>query len=293
MGYEESNPYAQAQVTAFRQQLHKFGWVEGSNIQIDIRYAGADLDRARVVGRELVALGPDVVVANTNLVTTVLQSEVRTIPLLFIGVSDPVGSGFVSDLAHPSGNATGFAIFLPSIGGKWLQLLLEAVPQSERIGLVFHPEPPNIGYLKAAEAAASSMKVKLIGLAVRDTAGVEQALATFAMEPAGSLIVAPNAVTFANINQIVALAARYRLPAIYPFASFAKLGGLISYGPDVAEQFRQGAGYVDKILKGAKPANLPVQYPTKFEMVINLRTAKALDLAIPSSLLARADEVIE
>jgi putative ABC transport system substrate-binding protein len=141
MGYEESNPYAQAQVTAFRQQLHKFGWVEGSNIQIDIRYAGADLDRARVVGRELVALGPDVVVANTNLVTTVLQSEVRTIPLLFIGVSDPVGSGFVSDLAHPSGNATGFAIFLPSIGGKWLQLLLEAVPQSERIGLVFHPEP--------------------------------------------------------------------------------------------------------------------------------------------------------
>jgi putative ABC transport system substrate-binding protein len=137
------------------------------------------------------------------------------------------------------------------------------------------------------------MKVKLIGLAVRDTAGVEQALATFAMEPAGSLIVAPNAVTFANINQIVALAARYRLPAIYPFASFAKLGGLISYGPDVAEQFRQGAGYVDKILKGAKPANLPVQYPTKFEMVINLRTAKALDLAIPSSLLARADEVIE
>jgi putative tryptophan/tyrosine transport system substrate-binding protein len=293
MGYAESNPNGQIQVTAFRQQLQKLGWIEGSNIQIDFRYAADNPARIRALAVELLGLGPDLMVSNSNLVTKILQSEVRTIPLVFVSVSDPIGSGFVTDLARPTGNVTGFANFEPSMGGKWLEILRQIAPQGERVGLMHYPEPPNFGYLKSAEAAAPSLKIKLVGLSVQSAAEIERALAMFAAEPQGSLIVAPNVVTFANSNLIVALAARYRVPAIYPFAFYAKAGGLVSYGFDAADQFRQGAGYIDKILRGAKPTDLPVQHPTKFELVINLRTANALGLDVPLHLQQLADDVIE
>jgi putative ABC transport system substrate-binding protein len=293
MAYAESDPNGQMQVAAFREHLQKLGWTEGSNLRIDLRFGADDPVRIRELARELVSLGPELMVANSNLVTTILQSEVTTVPLVFVSVSDPIGSGFVTDLARPAGNVTGFANFEPSMGGKWLEMLLEIAPRSERVGLVYHPEPPNYGYLQSAEAAAPSLKIALTGLPVRNTADIGQALETLGREPRGGLIVAPNVVTFANSSLIVALAERHRLPAIYPFAYYAKEGGLISYGFDAADQFRQGAVYADKILRGSKPSDLPVQHPTKFEIVINLKTAKALGLDVPWILQQRADEVIE
>jgi putative ABC transport system substrate-binding protein len=292
MGYPETNPNAQLQIAAFRQQLRKLGWTEGDNFRIDFRFGADDPNRIRAMATELLGLGPDLMVSNSNLVTTILQSEVRSIPLVFISVSDPIGSGFVTDLARPAGNVTGFANFQPSMGGKWLELLLQIAPQVERAGLMYFPEPPNIGYLKSAEAAAPSLNKKLVGLSVHGGTEIESVVATFAAEPQGGLIVAPNVVTFANSDLIVALTARYRVPTIYPFAFYAKAGGLASYGFDAAEQFRQGAGYVDRLLKGAKPADLPVQHPSKFEFVINLNTARTLNLDVTPQLLSLADEVI-
>jgi putative tryptophan/tyrosine transport system substrate-binding protein len=293
MAYAESDPNGQVQVAAFRDQLQRLGWIEGSNIGIDFRYASDDPARIRALALELLGLGPDLMVSNSNLVTTILQSEVRSIPLVFVSVSDPIGSGFVTDLARPTGNVTGFANFQPSMGSKWLEKLREIAPQVERVGFMLHPEPPNIGYLNSAEVAAPSLKIKLVGLEVHDSNEIERALAGFAGQPGSGLVIAPNVVTFANSALIVALAARYRLPAIYPFAFYVKEGGLMSYGFDAADQFRQGAVYVDKILRGAKPADLPVQHPTKFEMIINRKTAKALGLDITPMLLAEADEVID
>jgi putative ABC transport system substrate-binding protein len=293
MAYAESDANGQAQVAALRGQLQKLGLVEASNIRIDLRYGTDDPAHIRALAVELLGLGPDLMVSNSNLVTTILQLEVRSIPLVFVSVSDPIGSGFVTDLARPTSNVTGFANFESSMGGKWLEKLREIAPQVERVGLILHPEPPNIGYLKSAEAAAPSFKIKLVDLEVHGSTEIESAVAAFAGQAGGGLVVAPNVVTFANSDLILALAARYRLPAIYPFAFFANEGGLISYGFDAVDQFRQGANYVDKILKGAKPADLPVQFPTKFEMVINAKTAKALGLAISPALLADADEVIE
>jgi ABC-type uncharacterized transport system substrate-binding protein len=238
MAYAESDPNGQMQVAAFREHLQKLGWTEGSNLRIDLRFGADDPVRIRELARELLSLGPELMVANSNLVTTILQSEVTTVPLVFVSVSDPIGSGFVTDLARPAGNVTGFANFEPSMGGKWLEMLLEIAPRSERVGLVYHPEPPNYGYLQSAEAAAPSLKIALTGLPVRNTADIGQALETLGREPRGGLIVAPNVVTFANSSLIVALAERHRLPAIYPFAYYAKEGGLISYGFDAADQFR-------------------------------------------------------
>jgi putative ABC transport system substrate-binding protein len=292
MGYPETNPSAHLLVTTFREQLRKLGWSEGDNCRIDVRYGADDPERIRAQAKELLSLGPDLMVSNSNLVTTILKSEVRNIPLLFVSVSDPVGSGFVTDLARPTGNVTGFANFQPSMGGKWLELILRIAPQVERIGLLYFPEPPNLGYLKSAETAAPSYNKKLIGLEIHGGTEIESVLATFGAEPQGGLIIAPNVVTFANSDLIVALTARFRVPAIYPFAFYAKAGGLASYGFDAAEQFRQAAAYVDKILKGAKAADLPVQHPSKFELVINLNTAKALGLDVPPQLLMLADEVI-
>jgi putative ABC transport system substrate-binding protein len=293
MAYADGDPNGQAQIAAFRDQLAKLGWKEGTNIRIDLRYAADDSARIRALAGELLGLGPDLMVSNSNLVTSILQSEVHDIPLVFVSVSDPIGSGFVKDLARPGGNVTGFANFEPSMGGKWLEKLQEIAPQVERVGLILHPEPPNIGYLKSAEAAGSLRKIKLVSLEVRDRTDIERAVEKFASEPHSGLIIAPNVVTFANSDLIVALAARHRLPTIYPFAFFAKEGGLISYGFDAVDQFRQGAVYVDKILRGAKPADLPVQHPTKFEMIINLKTAKALGLDVSSQLQQLADDVIE
>lgn len=293
MAYTERDPNGRLQVAAFREQLQKLGWTEGNNVQIDFRYAASDPTRIRALAVELLGLKPDVMVSNSNLVTTILQTEVRGIPLVFVSVSDPIGSGFVKDLARPGGNVTGFANFQSSMGSKWLEMLREIAPHVECVGLMMHPEPPNIGYLKSAEDAATSLKVQLVRLDVNDSSEIEGAFAAFASEPHGGLIVAPNVVTFANSDLIVAQAARYRLPAIYPFGFFAKEGGLISYGFDAVDQFRQGAVYADKILKGARPADLPVQHPTKFEITISLKTAKALGLDVPLQLQQLADEVIE
>jgi putative tryptophan/tyrosine transport system substrate-binding protein len=293
MGYTEQDPSGQQQVTAFREQLQKLGWVEGSNLIIDFRYAADDPDRIGTLARELLGLGPDVMVSNSNLVTTVLQSEVRTIPLVFISVSDPIGSGFVTDLARPTSNVTGFANFQPTMGGKWLDILRQIAPQVDHAGLLFHPEPPNFGYLKSAEEAAPSFNIKLVSLPVQGQADIEKAFVTMGTQSNPGVVVVPNAVSFANSKLIIELAARYRLPAIYPFAFYAKAGGLASYGFDAVAQFQQGAAYVDKLLKGAKPTELPVQFPTKFELVLNLTTAKTLGLNIPASFLSLADDLIE
>ena len=225
MAYAESDPNGQMQVAAFREHLQKLGWTEGSNLWLDLRFGAGDPDRIRAFARELLSLKPDLMVSNSNLVTTILQSELHGLPLVFVSVSDPIGSGFVKDLARPGGNVTGFANFQASMGGKWLEKLREIAPRVERVGLVLHPEPPNFGYLKTAEDGAQSLKIELVGLAVRSKADIEQALETFQGKPRGGLIVAPNVVTFANSSLIVALAERYRLPAIYPFAYYAKEGG--------------------------------------------------------------------
>jgi len=294
MGYAESDAAAQDQVAALRQELRKLGWEEGRNIHIDVRFPAADAGKARAVVMELMSLTPDVLVSNTNLVTAVVQAEIRTIPIVFIFVGDPVGSGFVSDDARPNGNLTGFANWdSPAMSGKWLELLKEAAPQVERIGFMMHPETPAlIRYFKSAEALAPALKVKLVMLGVHDADEIDRGLTSFAAERNGGFVVGPHAVTLTNRDLIVALAARLRLPALYPLAFYAKAGGLISYGFDPINQFQQGAGYVDRILRGAKPSDLPVQYPTKLQLVVNLKTAKALGLAIPESLLLRAEEVI-
>jgi putative ABC transport system substrate-binding protein len=293
MAYTEGDPNGQIQIRAFREHLPTLGWTEGSNIAVDVRYSGGDPARARELAVELLRQRVDLMVSNSNLVTTIFQTEVLTIPVVFISVSDPVGSGFVKELAKPGGNITGFANFQLSMGSKWLEKLREVAPQIERVGLLFHPEPPNFGYLKSAQEAAALLKMNLVDLSVHDSAEIEKAFATFAGDARSGLIVAPNVVTFANSALIVQLAAKYRMPSIYPFAFFAKQGGLISYGFDERDQFRQGAVYVDKILRGAKPADLPVQYPTKFEIVINLKAAKALGLDVPSQVQQLADQIIE
>jgi putative ABC transport system substrate-binding protein len=295
MGYPESNPAAQAQVAAFRQELHRLGWEEGRNVQIDVRFPAADADRVRAILAELKNLRPDVLVSNTNLVTEVLRAEVHTTPIVFIQVGDPVGSGFVRTDARPDGNLTGFANWdSPAMSGKWLELLKEIAPEVERVGFMMQPENATlIAFFKSAEAVAPSLKLELVSLAVHDADEIERGLTAFATERGRGIVVTPHAVTFTNSGLIVTLAARLRLPTLYPSALYPKAGGLISYGPDPITQFQQGAGYVDCILRGAKPADLPVQYPTKLQLVINLKTAKALGLDVPFRLQQLADEVIE
>ena len=294
MGYAETDPAAQAQVAALRQELQKLGWDEGRNIRIDVRFPGTDAGRVRAMLMELISLTPDVLVTNSNLVTAVVQEEVHTTPIVFISIGDPVESGFVSNEARPNSNLTGFANWNMSMSGKWLELLKEVVPQVKRVGFMVHPETAtSFGFFKFAEAVAPALNVKPVLLGVHDADEIERALTAFAAEGNSGFIATPNSVTFTNDDLIVALAARLRLPALYPFASYAKEGALISYGIDPVNQFQQGAGYVDRILRGAKPSDLPVQYPTKFQLVVNLKTAKTLGLAIPESFLVRADEVIE
>jgi putative ABC transport system substrate-binding protein len=295
MGYTEIDPVAQAQVAALRQELQKLGWEEGHNIRIDVRFPAADADRVRATLIELMGLRPEVLVSNSNLVTAVVHAEVRTIPVIFTFVGDPVGSGFVSNDARPNGNLTGFANWdSPAMSGKWLELIKEVAPHVERVGFMRHPETPaHIRFFKSAETLAPALKIKLVALDVHDAGEIERGLTAFAAEHNGGILVTPHALTLTNRDLIIALAARLRLPALYPLAFYAKAGGLISYGFDPVNQFQQAAGYVDRILRGAKPADLPVQYPTKLQLVINLKTAKALGLAIPESFLLRADEVIE
>jgi putative tryptophan/tyrosine transport system substrate-binding protein len=294
VGYSEGDAEGQASIAVFRQRLQELGWTEGRNIRIDTRWAGADPDKARAFAKELVGMRPDVIVPSSNLVTEIVQRETSTIPIVFVFVGDPVGSGFVTNVAHPGGNLTGFPVFETAIAGKWVEVFNEIAPHVIRVAFMLHPETPaHVAFLRAAEAAAPPLKIKLTALGVHSAAEIESRVSEFVKEPNGGLIVLPHAITLEHRNVIVGLAARYRLPALYPLRNFAANGGLISYGTNPIDPFRQGASYVDRILKGEKPADLPIQFPTKYELVINLRTAKALGLTVPPSLLTRADEVIE
>jgi putative ABC transport system substrate-binding protein len=293
MGNPEGDPQAQVNAKAMRQGLQNLGWIDRQNVTIDYRWAGGDPEKTRSLAKELIGMTPDVIVSSSNQVTAILRQETNSIPIVFVFVGDPVGSGFVASLAKPGGNATGFAVFENSVGGKWLELLNEVAPGVRRVGFVYHPDAaPNVGFYRAAEAAAPALGIEVVPLPVHNAAEIENGIATFAQSNCG-LNVAPHAVTVGNRDLIVGLAARYRLPAVYSDRSFAESGGLLSFGTDVAETFQRSASYVDRILKGAKPADLPVQLPTKFELIINLKTAKELNLHVPSMMLTRADEVIE
>jgi putative tryptophan/tyrosine transport system substrate-binding protein len=294
MGYPEGDAEGQANLAAFRRGLQELGWSEGRNIQIVTRWAGADADKAKTFAKELVGMTPDVIVPNTNLMMAILQPETRTIPIVFVFVGDPVGSGYVASLARPGGNVTGFSALDTAIGGKWLELLKEMAPHVTRVAVILHPEtPPNVGFWHSAEAAAPSLGVKVVALGVHSAPEIEGTVTAFAAGSNGGLIIAPHAVTLVYRDLIIGLAARYRLPAVYGFRIFATSGGLLSYGTNPSDQFRRGASYVDRILKGEKPADLPVQNPTKYELVINLKTAKGLGLDVPFQLQQLADEVIE
>jgi len=285
----------QVRVTPLKQGLQELGWTDGRNIQIETRFGGGDPDRTRAHAAELVALAPDVVVGNTTPVIRALRQATSSIPIIMAAVNDPVEQGLVSSLAHPGGNITGFMFIDFQMVGKWLELLKEAAPGVSRAELIFNPDtsPHYYVYLRSFEAVPRSVAVEVTAAPVRDTAEVERAVAKLARDPGGGLIVPPDAFTVVHHQLFIRLAQQHRLPTIYAFRTSVALGGLMSYGPDPYDLFRRSASYVDRILKGAKPADLPVEQPTKFELAINLKTAKALGLQIPDRLLALVDEVIE
>jgi putative ABC transport system substrate-binding protein len=295
MGRAESDPEGQAFVAAFRDGLQKLGWAEGRNIRIDTRWAAVDAESSQRFAKELVALQPDLILSHTTPTTAALLQQTRTIPIVFTAVSDPVGSGFVASFPRPGGNVTGLIIFEPTMAGKWLELLKEIAPRVARVAFLFNPAtaPYAEYYLNPFKAAARSFAVEVIPASVRHTSDLESALAALAREPNGGLIVMADSFTSVHRAEITSLAARYRLPAVYPFRFFTELGGLLSYGVDLSDSWRRAATFADRILKGAKPSELPVQGPVKFELVINLKTAKALGLDVPLHLQQRADEVIE
>jgi putative ABC transport system substrate-binding protein len=280
-------------LATFRQALGQLGWTEGSNIRIDHRLAEGDPERLRSHAAELIALAPDAILAVGSPALVELQRATRTVPVVFVTVSDPVGGGFVDTLARPLGNLTGFAQFEYSLSGKWIELLKEIAPRLARAIVIRNPaNASGIGQFAAIQAAAPSLGVELRPIDVRDPREIERAITAFAPSANDGLIVT-SAGASAQRDLIIGLAARHRLPAVYPFRFYVTAGGLISYGPDFLDQYRRAAGYIDRILKGEKPTDLPVQQATKFELAINLKTAKALGLEVPASVLARADEVIE
>ena len=284
----------QARLTAFVQALQQLGWTDGRNVRIDIRWGGADADRHRRYAAELVTLAPDVIFATTTPVVAALQQATRTVPIVFAAVVDPVGAGFVTNLAQPGGNTTGFALYEYGVSGKWLALLKEIAPNVTRAAVVRDPSTASgIGQLAAIQAVAPSLGIELTPLDVRDASELERAVALFARKPNGGIIITASPTARMNRQQVIALVAQHRLPTVYPFRYFATDGGLMCYGPNVIEQFRFAADYISRVLKGEKPADLPVQAPAKYDLVINLKTAKALGLTVPPMLLARADEVIE
>jgi putative ABC transport system substrate-binding protein len=285
---------AQSYVAAFQQGMQELGWSVGHNLRIDIRWGGDDADRWRRYAEELLALSPDVIVAAGGAIVSRLQRVSRTVPIVFAQSIDPVGAGVVASLPRPGGNATGFAQFEYSLSGKWAELLKEIVPGLKRIGVLREPaNPAGIGQWAIIQAAATAAGMEVSPLAVREPGEIERGVASFAREPNGGLVVAVGSSTTLHRGAIIASAARHQLPAVYAYRYFVTAGGLISYGPNLVGQYQRAAGYVDRILKGEKPADLPVQAPTKYELVINLKTAKALGLDVPTTLLARADEVIE
>jgi len=294
MSVAEDDPEARARLTAFRNSLQELGWADGTNMRMDTRWGGGDSDRIRTYSAELVALAPDVIMASGGSVTGPLLQVTRTVPIVFTQTPDPVGAGFVDSLPRPGGNATGFTLFEYDMGAKWLEVLKEIAPNVSRAAVLRDSAlPQGAGQLGAIQTAASSFRVEVSPLNVRDTSEIERTVAAFARSPNSGLIVTGSGLALVHRNLIITLATRHRLPAVYPLRAFVADGGLISYGADSLEQHRRAAGYVDRILRGEKPADLPVQAPTKYELVINLKTAKALGLEIPDGLLARADEVIE
>ena len=294
MGFAENDEVWQAYLTAFKQRLQDLGWTDGRNVRFDIRFTGDSAERTRIAAAELVALAPDVIFVTTNPVVSALTQVTRTIPIVFTWVSDSVGSGYVASLAHPGGNVTGFHNFEPAMGGKWLGVLKQIAPRVRRAAVVHVPEiAANVAFIRVAEAASTSLGMTVTAAGVRDAADIERVLMEFAREPNGGLIVTPSPLTATKRDLIIAVAARLGLPAIYSFRFYVASGGLVSYGIDQLETVREVASYVDRILRGAKPGELPVQLPTKFQLVVNLKTAKSLGLTIPESFLLFADEVIE
>jgi putative ABC transport system substrate-binding protein len=289
------DPQSQRRMTALVQGLQQLGWTDGRNVLIETRWGAGDAERLRRYAAELVAFAPDVIVAATTSSMVPLQQATSTVPIVFVQVTDAVGVGFAESMSRPGGNATGFAMF-PDYGvsAKWLELLKQLVQRVRRAGVLRDPSNPSgIGLMAAMQGVAPVLGVELSPLGVRDAPEIERTIAAFAQRPNGGMILIPTTPTFIHRQLIIDLAARHRLPTIYPYRYFVAAGGLICYGPNEIEQYWQAAGYVDRILKGEKPADLPVQAPTKYETVLNLKTAKALGLEIPATIYARADEVIE
>jgi putative ABC transport system substrate-binding protein len=281
-------------VSAFTQALAALGWTDGRNVRVDLRWGGGDINRIRTLAQELVGLRPDIVLVGTGPATVALQRETRTIPIVFAGLGDPVLGGIVARINRPSGNITGFALYEVSLPGKWLELLSEIAPGLKRAAIMFRPETASASvYVASFETAARSLKVEPITAPVHSDVEIETAITALGSEPGGGLVVMPGG--FQNVHRapIILAAARNNIPAIYPQSFYAREGGLLSYGPDGVDLFRRAASYVDRILRGEKPGDLPVQFPTKFEMVVNRKTAKALGLAVPPSIMLRANEVIE
>jgi putative ABC transport system substrate-binding protein len=290
----EDDPDTQARVTAFLQGLQQLGWTDGRNVQINSRWDASNPDRIRGYVAELTALAPDIIVATGAATLGPVLQATRAVPIVFVTVPDPVGAGFVESLARPGGNATGFTQFEYSLSGKWLELLKQIAPAVTRAAVLRDPAMPDgIGQFAVIQSVAPSVGMEVSSVNIRDAGEIERAVAAFARSSNGGLVVTSSAFAANHRELIITLAARHRLPAVYYRRLFVTSGGLISYGPDFIDQFRRAAGYVDRILKGEKPADLPVQVPTKYELVINLKTAKALGLTMPPTLLARADDVIE
>jgi len=283
-----------ARLAAFVQGLQQLGWTDGRNVRIDTRWGGGDADRMRRYAAELVALAPDVILAGGTAAVGILLQATRTVPIVFASVADPVGAGYVDSVARPGGNATGFLLFEYGTSGKWLELLKEIAPGVTRVAVIRDAAiAAGIGQLAAIQSVAPSFGVELTPLNVRDAAEIERAVTVFAKSSKGGLILTGSSLALVHRDLIITLAARHKLPAVYNSRLYVASGGLISYGPEFTDQYRQAAGYVDRILKGEKPGDLPVQAPTKYELVVNLKTAKALGLSVPPGLLVAADEVIE
>jgi putative ABC transport system substrate-binding protein len=295
MNLAADDPQAQVRLAAFQQALQQLGWSDGRNVRIDIRRSENDADRARKYAQELVALAPDILLADSTLSVTALLYVTHTLPIVFAIVADPVGAGFVDSLSRPGGNITGFMIWEYSFSGKWLELLKQIAPQVTRAAVIRDPAlTVGTAVFSAIQAVAPSLGVEVTPIGAHDVGAIERAVEAFARSANGGLIVTGTGLMPAVTRDlIITLAARHKLPAVYPFRDMVTAGGLVSYGSDLIDQFRRAAGYVDRILKGEKPADLPVQAPTKYELVVNLKTAKAIGLDVPATVLARADEVIE
>jgi len=295
VGYAENDPAAQSLVAAFRQALGKLGWTEGSDVRIDVRWGSEDPERIEKFAKELVKLQPDVILSQSTTATKFLAKETQTASIVFVIVSDPIGSGFAASFAHPGRNITGFTNVDTEMGGKWLQILKEIAPRTKRVALLYNPATaaPLKFYMPSIDAASSATAVSTREASIKTKADIESVISELAREPDTGIIALPDIFNTANRELIIALVARHGVPTIYAARFFAESGGLISYNPDFATLFRQAAAYVDRILKGEKPADLPIQLPSKFEMVINLKTAKALGLEVPPMMQQRADDVIE